>query len=225
MRITYGLIIANVLAFVALGTFDPVQQRALLETFAFSGQNFLGGRPWTVLTSMFLHGSLVHIALNMLALFFFGHALEREVRSSEYALIYFGGGIAGNLLSLLVFPADQLSIGASGAIFALIGAAMLVKPFDFVAFPWVVPVPIIFIGVVMIVSNVLLFIAPPAGSDVSFAAHVGGLFAGLAYGLHKRGFVKGALLLAAGLVLFLLLYNVLGGLNVLDYTRFLGAPG
>lgn len=219
IRLTTVLLILNVVLFVGLSLMGRADQRAVLSEFAFSTDNLLAGKPWTLVTSLFIHGSLAHLGLNMVALFFFGGALESEVRKRDYLLIYLLGGIAGNLLSAVAFPAGQLSIGASGAIFALTGAAMLVKPFDFVAFPWIIPVPILFVGIVMIVSNFLFFLFPPPDTNISFAAHIGGFTIGLIYGLHKRGFVRGALLLAVGFVVLLLASSLLAEIAVLDYTR------
>ncbi|MBI4017426.1 MAG: rhomboid family intramembrane serine protease [Candidatus Aenigmarchaeota archaeon] len=221
MRITTVLLLLNIAVFLWLGALDGATQHRVLDAFAFSSNGFFGDRPWTVVTSLFLHGSVAHLALNMLALSFFGGALETEIRKRDYLFVYVMGGIAGNLLSATVFASDQLSIGASGAIFALMGAAMLIKPFDFVAYPWIVPVPLLFVGVAMIVTNVLLFIAPPPDSNISFAAHIGGFALGLVYGLHKRGFVRGAVLLAAGLLAFFYFSQALAQLSHFDYTAAL----
>ena len=229
VRITTLLVVINVLAFVALGMMDRAEQRELLDNYAFSKENFLGGKPWTLLTSLFLHGSLAHLGLNMAALFFFGGVLESQVRRREYLLVFVLGGIAGNALSSAFFPPEQLSIGASGAIFAIVGAAMLVQPFDFVAFPWIIPVPVLFVGIMMVVTNGLLFLFPPPDSNISFAAHIGGFLVGLSYGLHKKGFVRGAMILGVGFAILLILMNYVGTktlfsfLGLLDYTQALVA--
>lgn len=219
LRLTYILLIANVVVFLLLGLLDPKDQLTVFTNLAFSVENLLGGRPWTLVTSLFLHGSLLHLGLNMIALFFFGSALENEVHNHEYLVIYFLGGVAGNLLSALVFPPDQLSVGASGAIFSLMGAAMLVRPFEFVAFPWIIPIPIVFVGIVLITTNVILFLNPPPNSNISFAAHIGGLTVGILYGMRRRGIVKSLVTLAIAFIVLLLVSSLLSALHILDYTR------
>lgn len=78
------------------------------------------GQYWRLVTSMFLHGGIVHLALNGWALFQIGALLELLVGSSWMLLVYFSTGIAGSLASALF--TQQPSVGASGAIFGLLGA-------------------------------------------------------------------------------------------------------
>ena len=83
------------------------------------------GEYYRLLTSMFLHFGIEHLAFNMLLLIFAGDMLTIQVGTVRYLCIYLGGGLAGNLLSLAVnAKADSyaVSAGASGAIFAVIGA-------------------------------------------------------------------------------------------------------
>lgn len=83
------------------------------------------GESWRLLTSMFLHFGLQHLVYNMLLLLFMGDVLERHIGSLCYLIIYLGGGLAGNLLSMAVelrTGSFAVSAGASGAVFAVIGA-------------------------------------------------------------------------------------------------------
>lgn len=76
-------------------------------------------------TSMFLHFGAEHLLYNMLLLLFAGDMLQRRAGAARYLLVYLGGGVLGNLLSLAVHAArgtDVVSAGASGAVFAVIGA-------------------------------------------------------------------------------------------------------
>ena len=84
------------------------------------GPAIRAGQYWRLVTSMFLHGGLLHLALNGWALFQLGALLELLMGSSRMLLIYFGSGIAGSLASA-VFT-QKPSVGASGAIFGLLGA-------------------------------------------------------------------------------------------------------
>lgn len=78
------------------------------------------GQYWRILTAMFLHASLIHIALNMLSLFIIGRVVEMYYGSWRYLLIYLLSGIAGGLTALFIAPTQV--IGASGAIFGVFGA-------------------------------------------------------------------------------------------------------
>jgi len=78
------------------------------------------GQYWRLVTSMFLHGGLLHLALNGWALFQLGSLLELLMGSPRMLLIYFGSGIAGSLASATF--TQKPSVGASGAIFGLLGA-------------------------------------------------------------------------------------------------------
>ena len=76
--------------------------------------------PWQLLTAMFAHGSLEHLAMNMVSLWWLGTLLERMQGTVRFAIVYFVSGIFGNLVFALV--GDSFAVGASGAIFGLLGA-------------------------------------------------------------------------------------------------------
>lgn len=83
------------------------------------------GEYYRLITSMFLHFGLEHLLFNMLLLLFAGDMLDQQVGAGKYLVIYLAGGVAGNLLSLcnsLRLGEEVVSAGASGAIFAVIGA-------------------------------------------------------------------------------------------------------
>jgi rhomboid protease GluP len=84
------------------------------------GPSIREGQYWRLVTSMFLHGGIVHLALNAWALFQLGSLFELLVGSSRMLLVYFASGIAGSLASAMF--TQEPSVGASGAIFGLLGA-------------------------------------------------------------------------------------------------------
>ncbi|MGA3111106.1 MAG: rhomboid family intramembrane serine protease [Candidatus Bathyarchaeia archaeon] len=84
----------------------------------------LQGSYYQLFTSMFIHASIPHLVGNMLFLFIFGLRAEEMFSLPEYLGIYLVGGLAGNVLSLAFGP-EFLSVGASGAIFALFGACVI----------------------------------------------------------------------------------------------------
>ena len=78
-------------------------------------------RPWEFVTAMFAHGSLEHLAMNMVSLYWLGTMIENIQGKVRFAIIYFVSGIAGNVAFALF--ANGSAVGASGAIFGLLGAA------------------------------------------------------------------------------------------------------
>lgn len=137
-----------------------------------------GGQPWRLVTSMFMHCGLLHLGLNMWALWSAGRMLERLVGSIGFLIIYFASGIAGGLASMW-WNGDVVSAGASGAIFGLLGA--------FATFIWnradSFPLPALRqlrSSLAMCIGYNLLFGASIEGIDQ--AAHIGGLLTGLVLG-------------------------------------------
>ena len=128
------------------------------------------GWYWQFFTSMFIHVSIAHLAGNMLFLLIFGLRGEEMFSLPEYLLIYFLGGLTGNLLSLVFLPLDIPSAGASGAIFAMFGACIIYARRS---------VGQSIIGA-LIYAFFLLFLS--SGPNVNDSAHIGGLFAGLLIG-------------------------------------------
>src|SRR3989338_8864705 len=84
--------------------------------------------PWTFVTSIFLHAGLTHLFFNMWALFVFGPLLERRIGEKKFYALFFLSGIVGNLAFVLFYPANVLGLGASGAIFGVIGALAVLMP-------------------------------------------------------------------------------------------------
>lgn len=122
--VTYGLIAANVLAFVAsvaagVAPFAPDGLR-LFEVGGNWGPATLGGEPWRLVSSMFLHAGVMHLAMNMVALHDGGRQLEVIYGRAAMGAIYAVAGLCGSLASAL--HNGPVSVGASGAVFGLFGA-------------------------------------------------------------------------------------------------------
>jgi len=109
------------------------------NAFGFSLNN-LQSNPSVLVTSIFMHGSIEHLLSNVFVLLFFGLAVEAELGKRKMLLIFFLGAFAGDLLSLAVYAPDQIAIGASAGIFALVGVGMLVRPLDLSFYPLVMPI-------------------------------------------------------------------------------------
>jgi rhomboid protease GluP len=127
------------------------------------------GAYWQLFTSMFIHASIFHLVGNMLFLLIFGLRGEEMFSLPEYLGIYLLGGLAGNLLSL-VFGPYFISVGASGAIFALFGACVI---YDRRSMRQSIVGALVFAGFLFIINT---------GSNVNILAHLGGLVFGLILG-------------------------------------------
>jgi rhomboid protease GluP len=128
------------------------------------------GYYWQLFTSMFVHANIAHLAGNMLFLFIFGLRGEEMFSLPEYLLVYFLGGLTGNMLSLLLLPLNIPSVGASGAIFALFGAATVYARRS---------VSQSVVGALIYAFFLLLL---SSGEGVNNFAHIGGLVIGLLIG-------------------------------------------
>src|SRR4030042_4853405 len=142
--------------------------------------------PWTIVTNLFVHGSIWHLLFNMITLYFFGTFLVRLVGTRTFLVIYFLGGIVGNIFFMLFafigFLTSPFSIviGASGAIFALGGTLAVLTP-KLRVFVFPIPAPmtlwVAVIGGFVIISFV---------GGIAWQGHLGGLVAGLIAGLILR---------------------------------------
>ena len=130
------------------------------------------GEWWRIVTSGFVHFSILHIAFNMYLLFILGRLLEPSIGTIRFVTLYFASLLAGSFLALWFTP-DSVSAGASGAIFGLIGAAFVIargRRLDAIAGQ---------IGILIVINLVFTF----ADRGVSLGAHLGGLVAGVLCGL------------------------------------------
>ena len=189
----------------------------LFTNFGFTPQNLFQGQWWTLVTSIFLHATPQHIILNMLALFFFGSIVEKELGPKKFLLIYLVSGVLGNLIIVAgtylgLGSATIPTIGASGAVFGIMGTAMIIKPLEFVFYPYIVPIPLIIVAFLYTIVNLVSFIyilSTGTASDISYISHIGGLLSGIYFGYIEKGISRSFLILLAFLLLFLLVPFIL----------------
>ncbi len=168
------LIILNLIIFIATAIFPE-----LIFLLGLSPATSLQ-QPWTIVTNLFVHAGLWHIFANMLTLYFFGSYLSRLVGDRRFLITYFGGGILGNILFILLGPLFSIAIGASGAVFALGGALTMMRPrLTVFVFPIPAPIPL---WAADIGGFVILSFIP----FVAWQAHLGGLVFGLIIGYFFR---------------------------------------
>ena len=133
-------------------------------------------RLWTIVTNLFIHDGHWHIIANMLTLYFFGTYFMRLVGEIRFLTVYFGGGILGNILFILLGPPFSIAVGASGAVFALGGALAIMRP-NLRVFIIPIPVPLP-LWIAVIGGFVILSFFP----KIAWQAHLGGLLLGLIAG-------------------------------------------
>jgi len=157
------------------------------EMFSLIPAKVFEGEIWRIITSMFLHGDFLHLFYNSFALLMFGPILEKTIGYKRYLLVYFTsgilGGIAYTLTSLVTNEFFTPAVGASGAIYGVIGTLAYLRPTTIV-FIYFVPVPLLFLAIFWIVTESLgtLFQLFGAKSAIASQAHLAGLIFGLIYG-------------------------------------------
>ena len=185
--VTYALIALNVVIYLITvaqghaGFNNPggTPYRGLYLHWLLYGPLVAHGGWYRLVTSMFLHGFLMHIAFNMLALWFIGRPVEQYLGTARYIGLYFVSGLAGSAGALLQAP-NVPTVGASGAIFGILGSMLILEwqitgRFAGQAFTWI------------LINFVIDFYYR---GSISWGGHLGGLIGGilitLAYG-HWRG--------------------------------------
>lgn len=146
-------------------------------------------RFWTIITSMFVHAGFLHLFVNMISLFFLGSFLERLIGKKRFIFIYFASGILASLFFItFAFFSNEMkvpAVGASGAIFGLGGVLAILTP-RLPVYIMFIPVPMpLWLGI--LVMLVLIWIVSALHNlPIGNTAHLGGLIAGLLYGLYLR---------------------------------------
>ncbi len=146
-------------------------------------------QPWTIVTNLFIHApfpEIWHILGNMITLYFFGIFLYQLIGRNRFLLVYFAGGILGNIFYLLLAPSPfSIAIGASGAIFAVAGVLVVLMPRLRVLLFFIIPLPLWVVVLVFFVIWSFLF-GFAFGTNIAWQAHLGGLVFGLIAGYFFR---------------------------------------
>lgn len=147
--LTVILILINVLAYIVFFVLLSFYKNPefLYDFIAIKPSNILQGKYlWTFVTSMFMHGSFFHIFANMFSLFFIGSLIEKILGVKRYFYFYMLSGLLAGVFfvfSSLIFTADlnTFAVGASGALFGLVGLLVLLTP-NLPVFIMFIPIPI-----------------------------------------------------------------------------------
>jgi membrane associated rhomboid family serine protease len=192
--VNYVLIAINVIVYLFMALAGPETQEAIIAKYAMVPAHFADGVTladiMTIFTSMFMHAGLAHLGGNMLYLWIFGDNVEDRIGHSRYLMFYLVGGVVASLAHLATNWGSELpTVGASGAIAAVLGAYLVLFPASRIVaiiplgkFSHLTKVPtFVLLGlwfIVQLFEGVMSF----GGADVSgvaFWAHVGGFVAGM----------------------------------------------
>ncbi len=187
-KYTIILMVACVAVFILQTAFGT----PFMEIFAIRGPDAVGkGYIWQFVTSIFLHGDELHLLMNMIILFIFGATVESALGKKRYLTLFFVSGVGANVLYIFltsIFSPGTTyvyALGASGAIFGIIGAYGLMFPRRWIFIPPGIPLP----GIVAVaVFGVLEFIYGISGVQEGVAnfAHLGGIIFGVLTILYLR---------------------------------------
>jgi len=140
---------------------------------------------WRFLTAIFLHGSLIHLMYNLFALLLFGSIAEKFVGGKKFLTVFFISGIIANLIAINFYSS---SLGASGAIFGIIGLIVIVRP-GMTVWAFGLPMPMFLAGILWMAGDLLGAYGFLVGNPISNTgniAHLAGMLIGLIFGFFYR---------------------------------------
>lgn len=170
------------LVFIIIGCYitELASPQFVLENFSLSSSEILH-KPWTIFTHIFLHDpfGFQHIFYNLFALIIFGSILENIIGFRRFVMLFFASGLASALAGIIFYPSV---IGASGAIFGILGTLGIIRPRMVV---WVlgIPVPMLVALVIWAFLDLVGFFLP---GNVANASHIFGMATGIIYGFIVR---------------------------------------
>ena len=172
--VTYILICINILIFIVTAfiskNIQNIDSYTLVQLGAKVNVLINHGQPWRLITSAFLHGGLAHIAFNMYALKIIGSEVEYVYGKIKYISIYLISALGGSIFSY-IFNSDSISVGASGAIFGLLGAMIIfgIKHKEKVGKEYIINL------LKVLLINIFIGVTL---SNIDNGAHIGGLIFG-----------------------------------------------
>ncbi len=197
---TWAIIILNVLAFLFENSLSPGALEQFIGSYGLVPANLSLGDPvswFPVVTHMFLHAGWPHLLSNMWTLVIFGDNVEDRLGSVRFILFYLIGGVAAGMLQVVLGASLNIpSVGASGAIAAVLGAYILFYPrariltFVPLIFIWFINIPAwIYLGIwfgTQLISGLSALTMPSGASagGIAWWAHIGGFVVGLLFAVY-----------------------------------------
>jgi len=212
--VTTSMIVANIVVFLAeIGSSRDWQTLSgrVFEEGALYGPAVADGEWYRLITAAFLHAGPIHLLFNMLALWWFGRSLEYVLGPGRYLGVYLASALAGAAGALLFTPTTP-TVGASGAVFGILGAGLVLERSRIYVFGGS--------AMALVVINLVLTFTI---SNISIGGHLGGLFGGIACMLLLQRFGRSAPLLSReGLPALLALVGVGLVSLIVAYARVRG---
>ena len=180
--VTYIIIGINIFVFLQNlsnpeGYNQLVLDYGLIPEQIMSGENLL-----SLITSMFLHADIIHLAMNMFFLLVSGDSVERKIGSARFLVLYLAFGIIAGLFHTYLTTTPAIpTIGASGAIFGVLASLAILFPFKWLIklFGFIpIPMPALMFVFITIISETA-YVTSGAVESVAHTAHVGGFLAGI----------------------------------------------
>lgn len=140
--------------------------------------------PWMFVTSIFLHADLSHLFFNMFSLLIFGIYLERMIGGKLFLILFFAAGVIGNVGYILTSSNALVpAIGASGAIYGVMGTLAVLAPFLLIFVYGILPLPMIIAAGAYAALDIMGLLIP---SGIAHGAHLAGMVVGIVAGLYLR---------------------------------------
>ncbi|MGV8141360.1 MAG: rhomboid family intramembrane serine protease [Candidatus Woesearchaeota archaeon] len=215
-KATIILIIINIVVYFSMMFFNE----EVFTLFLNYPSDFLSIRIFTIITSGFMHADLSHLFFNMIALFIFGRVVEKNLGINKFLATYFGALVLSNIISsgihLFILDQNIPGLGASGAIYGLMAAAMLTSPF-YLTYELIVPLPITVVGWLTISADISGIITS-ANDGIGHFAHLAG-FISVCIILYlmednKENLRKGILINIGTLIIGLIAYLWMNGWKI-----------
>jgi len=150
------------------------------EYLVYSGNRLAQGALWTLVTSLFIHFDPIHLIGNMIFLYVFGRVVEEDAGAKLTMTAFLVGGVGSLIISSFYYGFNVSMIGASGAIFTLSAAAMLIKPLKSSWLFFFMPLGLV--AILYFIFNVFA-VSMNLGGNVGYMAHVTGFLLGIPFGI------------------------------------------
>jgi len=195
LSVNTGIILVNIVFFVVASILlatKIISQDFFINNIAISLENIQNLRLWTFLTSMFMHAGLFHLFANMLSLFFIGSLVQKIIGQKRFLWFYLISGLLASLIYFffeLLSPSGLGAVGASGALFGLVGFLVIITP-NLPVYVMFIPIPVKMKYAGPGILILLWFVSRVANIPIGNTAHFGGLISGLVYGIYLRNKYK-----------------------------------
>ena len=180
--VTYIIIGINIFVFLQSLSNPEAYNQLILDYGLIPEQIMSGENPLSLITSMFLHADIIHLAMNMFFLLVSGDSVERKIGNARFLVLYLAFGVIAGLFHTYLTTTPAIpTIGASGAIFGVLASFAILFPFRWLIklFGFIpIPMPALMFVFITIVSETA-YVTSGTVESIAHTAHVGGFLAGI----------------------------------------------